>query len=92
MTVFASNDNETFPEQVFFEVFTVFSHFLGMAEAAQDIDLVIINCVAFFNEEGKGSKLYGNENRFKCHEIKRFGKFVSFVLQPTYMYAIANDP
>ena len=39
-----------------FEVFKVFSRFLGLPKAAQDVEEVIINCVAFFNEEGKGGQ------------------------------------
>lgn len=56
MILFASNDNELFPKPVIFEVVKVHSHFLWMAEAAQDVDDVIIDCVAFCNKEDKGGE------------------------------------
>ena len=72
MIVVASNDNESsqvtlpgFSICVLVPVIQGLTRFLTMAEVAEvEDDVVIIDCVAIFYEEGEGSEHYRNKNKF----------------------------
>ena len=74
MIVVASNDNES--SQVTLPGFSIcvpvpvirgLTRFLTMAEVAEvENGVVIIDCVAIFNEEGEGCEHHRNKTKFRC--------------------------